>query len=271
MKGYFLFVSHLGFSCLFSPTESTLFETGWKDDCAFYGDPDSFMTVPFTQTERRLLVRTELFERGLAIPEHSAKIEDSEISVTSNMNVASENAFLPNPTPLSLLSLPNDLRNARSRKVNTYASVGDGGTVYEKSKSRREGVMQSLHATVFANMTWQPQLFFSVLHRTLDPLIPEWLQIDQRFYLDYLPFLRCLAVFDRAAERAFKKGIDIEESSSKKRTSTRSATRKGFSHVWEKIVPRKLFRENDENDNRLTATDLTNMLADLTMYNISSI
>lgn len=263
------------FTLTFSPSESILFQTGWKDDCGFYGSPDALMTLPLTQTDRRLLVRAEKFERGLALPEHVGKQddeEDSEKGMPHTVHVNSEDSFLPNPAPLSLMSLPNDLRNARTMKDNTYASLGAREVLFDKAKPMRANVMQTLHSTLFANEAWQPLLFFSVLHRTLNPLLPESLQIDTRFDLDYFPFLRCLAVFDRAAERAFKKGISVEDSSSKRRANTRRAARKGFSHFWEKIVTRDLLRKNEENegrDNRPTARELTNMLADLAMYSIS--
>lgn len=235
------------------------------------------MTLPLTRTERRLLFTAEKLERGLARPEKPVKNDDkvdSEDDVAPTIRVNAEDAFLPNPAPLSLLSLPNDLRNARSKSDDIYAALGAREVRFEKAKPVRESVWQILHSTVFVEETEPPLLFFAGLHRTLHSLLPECLQIEKRFYLDYFPFLRCLAVFDRAAVQAFKTGRSNKTRTAdhlSKKRKTRRTSRKGFFHLWETIVPPNVWGKKDDDGNNPKALDLTTMLADLAMYSRSCI
>jgi hypothetical protein len=256
------------------PSESTLYQTGWKDDCGFYGGPDAPMTFPLTRTERLLLVDTEKLERGLALPEQVAKSENEE---NAEDDVAptfrdSEDFLFPNPVPLGILSLPHVLREARSRTKDTYAVIESRTIRFEKAKQLREGAIHTLQSTLFAEEAQPPLLFFANVHRTLHPLLPEWMQIEKRLFLDYFPYLRWLAVCDRAAERAYKAGNCSKPASvdhrPKKRT-TRQTTSKGFSHVWEAMTPSSVWGEKDEDGNNPKASKLTNMLADLAMYKIN--
>ncbi|GAX10974.1 hypothetical protein FisN_2Lh504 [Fistulifera solaris] len=256
------------------PSESSLYQTGWKDDCGFYGSPNALMTFPLTRTERLLLVNTERLERGLALPKQVVKCDNEE---NAEDGVAPtfrdyEDFFLSNPVPLGIMSLPYVLREARSKTKDSYA-VTDSRTIrYEKARRLREGVIQTLQSTLFAEEALPPLLFFANVHRTLHPLSPEWMKIEKRFFLDYFPFLRWLGVCDRAAERAYKVGNSSKAASAdhrpKKRT-TRQATRKGFSNVWEAITPSSVWGEKDEEGNNPGASKLTNMLADLAMYKIN--
>jgi hypothetical protein len=211
----------------------------------------------------------------LALPEQVVKSDNEE---NAEDDVAptfrdSEDFFLPNPVPLGIVSLPYALRHARSKTKDSHAAVDPRTIRYEKVKRMRECVSQTLQSTLFAEEAQPPLLFFANVHRNLHPLLPEWMQIEKRFFLDYFPYLRWLAVCDQAAERAFKAGNSSTAVSAdhrpKKRT-TRQATRKGFSHVWEAITPLSVWGKKDEEGNNPVASKLTSMLADLAMFRITS-
>jgi hypothetical protein len=209
------------------PSEDALFAAGWKDDAGFFGGADAYMTLPFTRRERNLLVRSsESHTREFSVPSLE---EESELFQQSE-----EDSFLPNPSPL--LSLPLWLQSTSASLHGTNKLLPTYEPIVFGTNKDPSAVLELLDEYLFSSYPQKVQLFFSRIHRTLDPLLPRSGTIDHRLWLDYLPLIRCMAVLDR--EAACRAAAGDPAASNNRKRQTRRSTQRGFEyHLGTKVPP----------------------------------
>ena len=237
-----------------SPSEETLFNSGWKDDWGFFGGSDAHMTLPYTRRERNLLTCSEKSARGLSLKKASAIDDEEELDKDTFVpfELCFEERFLPNPAPTSLLSLPSYLR------VRTDPCTFTGGypskvnvdeAIAAETGRKRSELLDWLYDYIFAIDPRKNPRFFSDMHRFLDPLLSLSELADRRLWLDYVPLIRCIARLDQAAEAAYRKMLtqdpDLVSALSNRKRRTRRSRDKGFGFYTEKLVPGAIWSDSD--------------------------
>ena len=114
----FVLLNECFFYYLFdSPREEQLFTLGWKDNCYFYGDAETYMTRPSGTLERRRLYTTMTLSRGTmevdgahATADKEDESEDLDDIIRRESGRSDEDMFLPQPIPSLIQSLPSLLQ-----------------------------------------------------------------------------------------------------------------------------------------------------------------
>lgn len=197
--------------------------SGWKDEAYFYGDSDSYMTLPATARERNLLKRTEDASRGYSFSSDQAYEDDdgeNDLDGTSGM-LSEEDALLPNYAPYSLLSLPNILRQDNSTLCKTMSGI-DLFVYQDKKVDMAKAMMDLLSKNVFCSDSLVHKRY-RYLDRWNDRHFDGCEQSYCEAFADYIPMLRSMAFQVFVAE-----GINhslsnyVEEYNNRKPTTRRS-------------------------------------------------
>jgi hypothetical protein len=124
----------------------------------------------------------------------------------------------------------------------------------EDRKLDKSHVYSVLNQYLFASTPLQPKLFFTGMHRILDPLLQR--SYDDRLWLDYLPLLRTMAVLDRAAGAAFEATSNPELAGvlPNRRRSTRQSQKAGYRYYLETLAPPSVWLDDDASVSRVLST-----------------
>ena len=190
------------------------------------------MVKPTSVRERRLLhatmssIRSVTFypmcSLGQADNETIIENSDVEANVTSDLRTSSdEDAFLPQPVPASIRSLPSLLRQSCGR---TSSTTADFEKQVEKMKARKAAEFGRLVSFIFPKEVQSRVGFRGFGLTTMQSLLLDD-TIDSRLMLDYLPALRRMGADECAAEEAFykNKANQDEAVATGRRTTRRSA------------------------------------------------
>jgi len=252
-----------------------MIDSGWKDNCAFFGQCNEYTTANLTRRERSLLVRCERLARGLSLPE--GRVEEENIETDDEdyfpcRQATEEDGLLPNMAPTCLISLPHYLRTLNDNDSLT-PTCNPGGT-YEsiglayRTERKQKRILEVLDEYLFVLDNWKCRLFFSGVHRPMDPLLPKPETMDRRLWLDYLPLIRCMAALDHAAEAAFNQALSEQDAAkaaslSNQKRQTRRTTRRGFSHYVETLVPSCVWNEQQiQTAEPMTPSAMVELLAE---------
>lgn len=212
------------------PREEKLFELGWKDNCYFFGNSETYMVYPTTASERRLINSEMLYSRGhgynVAAPspseskeerENEIDIEDLARETTHSM---SEDKFLPQQISALVLSLPSLIRQSVKRKSINCLSFDE----YLFNKSRMQRLLKA-HELIgcMRRLQCQQQTY------VISPLIPE-IKTNSTIVLELLPMLRRVSVLEQDSEQIRKMA-----SEDRNIRSTRNRSRRGRRHYLEKF------------------------------------
>ena len=232
------------------PGEDVLYELNLKEDSAFFLGADAFMTTPRTAHERKLLRNTERYSRGFALPE-SCVPTDEDADEFVRVELPEDQCLLPLQATQAFCDLPRYLRERGNRQLQSREVLQsqDGDRKLDKSH-----VYSALSNYLFASTPLQPKLFFTGMHRSVDPLVQ--CSYDDRLWLDYLPLLRTMAVLDRAAGAAFEATSTPELAgvSSNRRRSTRQSKKAGYGYYLEALAPPVVWLDDDASVPRVLST-----------------
>lgn len=215
---------------LFRPSEERLYKEGWKETSYFFGDSDTFMTIPTSNRERRLLRATMSSIRGTNLypscdtgqldNEMDASVVAENCTAMDQRSWSDEDMFLCQNIPASIETLPSLLRK------NCGTSSGATNDLWEMLEKRRgkKAAECGKHVSMILTHEVQPRVacrgFGST---TMESLLFDD-TVDSRLALDYLPTLRRIAVVECAAEEEFYKNkANLDETTSSRRTTRRSA------------------------------------------------
>lgn len=209
------------------PSEERLFAAGWKDECYFFGDPDCYVTLPQTARERRILNRSEANLRGYAVQQQDAQDstgeedENSEEKLSLQFDRTEEDCYLPLSIPKYLHSLAVSLRESellpRSPECNLQECLFD-----RKKRVCFESYLTLAGDYLFFPLEYSTKLFARGLTRAIDPVLTEETP-DPRLFLDYLPLLRTMSVYEQQPQQQEKEDDAARRHS--QRPSTRSSSR----------------------------------------------
>jgi len=178
-----------------NPSESKLFDWGWKDDYYFHGDSDSFMCDPVTPRERNYLRLSEKHGRGQSIclnPEADDQAVDQEDFYPPQQS--EEDFLLPLRTPAYMLDFPTQLFGlCNAEHVRPHLQ-------HEKTVLYKRWV--DLFDSIFFYVTHlKHELFARGLGREVNAVFHGSERFDPRIVLDYIPILRRMALHESAADR----------------------------------------------------------------------
>jgi len=229
-----MFLPSLLFS--YSPREERLFDLGWKDNCYFYGDANTYVTHPATAHERRLLRTMDTtsrenrcYEIGTTNDSADDGDESTDLDGLAQQQVSlstEDDRFLPQQVPSLLLSLPSLLRKAGSE--NLYQKNWTSNQLLDQRRAKYLQETRSLVSTIDG---FEPPPEFL-------PLLQD--NLDATFYQEDLPILRRLAFLEKDAERLHELENPIEN---RKRTRS-SKTLETRRHYFE-FTPWKFYKDNE--------------------------
>ena len=182
-------------------SERKLFDSGWKDDCFFYGTSDAFVSYPTTCRERKLVNLVQQTERGrpgtLTFSEREQE-NSYEQEDWSPPELSEQDCFLPGNCAASLLALPSYLFSL-SNALPAWTCLDAEQQVHYSNWAR-------LFDEIFFFVTLsRDQLFARGIGREIDNVPIEAAErFDTRIVLDYVPILRRMAVHEAAADRYVK-------------------------------------------------------------------
>jgi hypothetical protein len=241
------------------PREERLFTLGWKDNCYFFGDSDTYMTMPSTARERRELHAWMATSRGDCLSgrdggvnapaeQEDEELDDLEDIIRRECAISDEDMFLPRPVPTLIESLPSLLR--QSRKCSSYQQNWTSNQVLDRKQIQSSVAMQQWVSYVFGE-TGQGKVFS---RRTSQELLLLNGTMDASVSLEFLPTLRRICVMERAAECLETKTGDQPVTG--RRTTRRQALARR--HHYFDAHSKKL--RLDEAD--LTSSELGSLMAD---------
>jgi hypothetical protein len=247
----------------FSPTEERLFANGWKDNCYFFGDSDSFVTNPaVTARERMLLRQTESMLRGLSLRE-TTTVDETDCDDAGETVVqmrSEEDWLLPDLLAPCLLALPLYLQKQAADLLPQFlARRLRCDPVFD---NRREAMLKHFNALiaeyVFPFDCQHPSHFFRGVVRVIDPLVYSSDSVDEALYLDFLPMLRVICAREQIelATTKMKGQGDTTPSARKRKTRNSSGDDLNF---LASLSP--AFKWNDERD-KLSAPQVSKRFAD---------
>ena len=183
----------------FRPSEERLFDWGWKENCYFYGNADSFVTAARTPRERRTSLMSMFNDRGMVYPldDNDDKTiddpDDQSISEVVDTGVDEEDQFLPpRDTPL-VSSLPSLLRSSLGSRASLPSLWSDMRCKHIKRyKRHRQFELRSMLSYIFHLVG--PRLPCSVELLDLQEDLPS------SVCTEFLPALRCIAALERNCE-----------------------------------------------------------------------
>lgn len=244
------------FSFSYRPREDKLFALGWKENCYFFGDADTYVTYPSTSQERQLLRTMESTSRGQWCCEMGAILdpveEEEEDPLSTDLDelmhqrvplLADDDKFLPQQIPSLIQSLPSLLR-------------GEWGESWYKKHWTSNQLLDKRRAKYFQTSSYLAHLIgFREPPSGLYPLLPDGLDAD--FCLHYLPTLRRIAFSEQDSERFYENQNPIEV---RKGRQTRSSLKGRIRpHYFENLLQKKL-RQN--NSLGLTSSQIGGKLAE---------
>ena len=195
------------------PSESKLFELGWKDNFSFYGSGDAFVTGPLTRYELNQLKIAALEGRfkNKSVPTRDRKDQEDEEEWIPQ-HAFEEDCFIPNCVSAHSRTLPSSFTT----------SIMDASRPFEFSQTRRLEQWTRLLNEVFLFVDVKRfELFGRSQCRHSIETISTRDQFDARIVLDYIPMLRQMASFQAAAERFASQSGARDDTNSGER-STRS-------------------------------------------------
>ena len=237
--------------------------SSWKDDAGFYGDSDTFVTLPATARERSLLKRNQCSARGLSFSTAQLTDEQREEEECAGWTcaVSEEDMLLPNDAPESLQSLPVLLKS--SCTLVSPANALDVAITEHTIAARVDEMKDLLCDYVFASKL-QTHLFFRSMAREVDPLLERFGNVNSELFLDYLPILRCMSVQERVAEAVFlaaqEQDPDGVAGMTHRKRSTRRSKKLGREHYFEKLPPPYTWEASD-----WTPREVADRLADASL------
>ena len=203
--------------CCHRPREDVLYDLHLKE--SFYGSSDAFMTLPVTRWERNLLTTCETTCRGGAFPE-AGPVAEEETKKFVHTELSDEDCLLPAPSMLT--DLPHCLRQLSRMEPTSHPAA------YEQEVNRSH-LCHLLNDYLFVTDPWKIRLFLADCHRTSE--VPRR---DARLWLDYLPMLRTMAVWDYDANASYRATLDPEEEVNRSRRTRRQ---KGHYYYLESMAP----------------------------------
>lgn len=260
----------VSFPPLHSPREEKLFELGWKDDCYFYGDPETYMTLPSTLNAGRQLNNamktargTTSISRNPAIvpqyvePNENTTREDLDRFVNHSTFISDEDSFLPFHGRSSILSLPRILRKYQAHATRPDYLESPGDQFLSRKMAELSKKAERLADYVLPPLSDRANWSYGRFGR-IDPgdqILPD----DRRTTLELMPTLRRIAVLEQAAENAALLAADPENKSMKVRSTRRQAKARRHHHFDK--VSSSLRRD----EHALNSSEVGSLLAEMLM------
>jgi hypothetical protein len=265
------FVSH---TPLYRPREEKLFELGWKDDCYFYGDPETYMTLPCTLKAGRQLhnvmatargtmptARNSTFVPPFVDPNEITTREELDRFVHHSTQISDEDCFLPCHIRSPIHSLPSILRGDEAHRMcsddrNIHTDHNLSFKMTELSRTA-ERLAAYILPPLSDRANWSYGRFGPI-----DQLGGYILPADCRTMLELLPTLRRIGALERATENA---SLLVPDDTSRSRNlrSTRRQAKARRHHYFDKISPSL---RRDEYD--INSSEVGSLLADMLLTSL---
>lgn len=188
------------------------------------------MVLPTTAAERRSINSEMVYSKGygyhVAAPAPSETKEEGEDEidieelVTETLHSMSEDNYLPQQTSSLVLSLPSLIRQGVGRKFTACLSFNE--SVFNTSRNQR--LLEAQELTAYMKGLERQQKT-----HVMSPFVAEN-KTNPAYVLELLPMLRRVSVLERDSEQ-----IDSVPTEDSSRRSTRTRSRRGRRHYFEKL------------------------------------
>lgn len=202
-----------------------------------------------------LMQRSERMLRGKAFRSEESQqdpVVDEEGDVMFLEN-SEEDMYLSNPMPYSLSLLPCQLKKVAADKAGAIGAtlISQDPLFDRKRLAKLDHGMDMLEKCDSRLLFPWLQLFAPRISRHFDPMLDMREMLDKRVFLDYLPFLRCMAVLERAADVASLEDDPLSQELSQSsayegRRVTRRGRKRGRVHYFEQAF--ECFSSTDANN-----------------------
>jgi hypothetical protein len=212
--------------------------------------------------EQKLLRWNECSIRG-ASPKYSDNVDEEESDEfrPTALDISEEDNLFLVDSPISMRALPLYLNPSSRSPVN----VAQDEFFRQRKATKMLKTTKMLSGYIFPQAS---HIRFSqrfALSRFVNPSFTNQSSIvDSDLLLDYLPFLRGMAVQERISDCIFQAqeilDPDAASSTNHRKRETRRSKKLGREQYFEKIIPSYVFADSER-----TAKEITNQLADLSL------
>jgi hypothetical protein len=232
---------------------------GWKDNCYFYGDPDTYLTPLSLKNgiEARSVMKSfrgkDSIEYNLAVvpiaaisPDEVENLEDVEFNAHHSCNRSLEDMYLPQPVPELLKILPQLLLGQGAPAGRLYNGIEFGVVeLMERQRNEKMKLFLSRASYIVPDICGR----IACQHRRLG--YDDGRENDH-FVLELLPTLRRIGLYEQAAEYAAIEIGKVGAADSTRRTSRRLAKARRH-HYFDKLSSMLRRDEADLNSSEVGA------------------
>jgi hypothetical protein len=239
------------------PRDDKLFKLGWKDNCYFYGDPETYMIFQ-SMSESKQMVEDMMNFRGNesnicvptapppAVSEEVQTREDLDSNAHLECHYTYEDCFLSRPIPAPLKLLPDILRAYQSDQMTNVAHTTKNAHSLESRKvellRRMENQADHILPDAFSGCILWSYRRFGV-----------WNDNDRvKVILEMLPTLRRVGLYEQAAEYAAVQCGEDADGPSNRRTTRRQAKARRH-HYLDKVSKELRMDQTDLNSSEVGA------------------
>jgi hypothetical protein len=224
-----------------SPREERLLTSGWNDTAFFYGNNESYMTVPRTIRERKLH-HSATVRRGFPLVNGSRDKDDQiegEQYVNALITHDDEDEYLTSSGISYLENLTLHLINTTPEQLQKLGDPFDLIGVTEKRISRAFETFELLQNYITPMDIPERITLFSKMEPEFDVI--QEVKCEPVWFLDYLPMLRDICISEKHAECIFQATLQAAGdaiTSTNRKFNTRRSSKRGRKHYLEEIVPK---------------------------------